>query len=180
MTLGADKIVERFARSLAGRISRRSLLSRLGAVLVVAPIFPLLPVSRASAAKGEPSAQGKTAFARAAQTTDDTQCNYWRYCAIDGSLCSCCGGGVHTCPPGTQPSPTSWIGSCINPDSGKAFLISYHDCCGTIACNQCSCSSADRESQSYRPQINGDIVWCFGLSSMQYHCSTAVLVGEAG
>lgn len=174
-----DTITERLVRTLAGRASRRSMLSRLGMVLVAAPIFPVLPVSRASAAKSDRSVQAKTAFARGAQTTDDTQCDYWRYCAIDGSLCSCCGGGVHTCPAGTEPSPTSWVGSCINPETGKAFLVSYHDCCGTVACNQCNCSSADRETQSYRPQTNDDIVWCFGLSGMQYHCSTAVLVGEA-
>lgn len=174
-----DKISERLTRDLAGRTSRRSLLSRFGAAIVAAPVFPLLPVSRASAAKTDRSVQAKTAFARAAQTKDDTQCDYWRYCALDGSLCSCCGGGIHTCPAGTEPSPTSWVGSCIDPSSGKAFLISYHDCCGTLACKQCNCSSSDRETQSYRPQTNDDITWCFGLAGMQYHCSTAVLVGEA-
>ncbi|HEX7792199.1 MAG TPA: methylamine dehydrogenase light chain, partial [Afipia sp.] len=160
-----------------------SFLSRFGSVLVAAPVFPLLPVSRAaaqtSAQAPAPSVDQRTAFGRSAQTKDDTQCDYWRYCAIDGALCSCCGGGVHTCPPGTEPSPTSWVGSCINPDNGKAFLVSYHDCCGTVACNQCNCASSDRETQSYRPQTNDDIVWCFGLEGMQYHCSTAVLVGEA-
>jgi methylamine dehydrogenase light chain len=120
----------------------------------------------------------KTAFARGAQTKDDRQCDYWRYCAIDGNLCSCCGGGTHSCPAGTEPSPTSWVGSCINPDNGKAFLISYHDCCGTVACNQCACASGDRATQSYRSQTNDDIIWCFGLSGMQYHCSIAALVGE--
>jgi methylamine dehydrogenase light chain len=177
--LVVDRIIERLARNLAGGLSRRSLLARLGAALVVAPSFPLLPINRASAADSDSSAQAKTAFARAAQATDENQCNYWRYCAIDGALCSCCGGGVHTCPPGTQPSPTSWVGSCVHPNSGKTFLIAYHDCCGTVACNQCNCASGDRATQSYRPQTNGDILWCFGLSGMQYHCSTAVLVGEA-
>lgn len=174
-----DRVTERFMRNLAGRTSRRSMLSRLGLTLAAAPIFPLLPVSRAEAAKPDRSPEGKTAFAREAQTKDDTACDYWRYCAIDGSLCSCCGGGIHTCPAGTEPSPTSWVGSCINPDSGKAFLIAYRDCCGTATCNQCNCDNTDRETQSYRPQTNNDIIWCFGLSEMQYHCSTAVLVGEA-
>jgi len=31
----------------------------------------------------------------------------------------------------------------------------------------------------YRPQFNNDIVWCFGSSSMMYHCSSAALVGLA-
>ncbi|HEX7856906.1 MAG TPA: methylamine dehydrogenase light chain [Sphingobium sp.] len=176
--VGIDRFAEQLTRGLASRTSRRSLVSRLGALAVAAPVFPLLPVSRA-AAQPPGSIEGKTAFARAAQTSDDTKCDYWRYCAIDGTLCSCCGGGVSTCPPGTEPAPTSWVGSCINPESGKAFLVSYHDCCGTVICPQCYCASSDRETQSYRPQSNDDIVWCFGLESMQYHCSLAVLVGEA-
>jgi methylamine dehydrogenase light chain len=27
---------------------------------------------------------------------DQASCDYWRYCAIDGFLCSCCGGTVNT------------------------------------------------------------------------------------
>lgn len=180
MKFSADEVFERCARGLAGRTSRRSLLARLGVALVAAPAFPLLPVARARAGEQGAPSGGTTAFARAAQATDETKCDYWRYCAVDGSLCSCCGGGVHTCPAGTQPSPTSWVGSCFNPADGKAYLIAYHDCCGTVACNQCNCSQSDRETQSYRPQTNDDIVWCMGLAGMQYHCSTAVLVGEAG
>jgi methylamine dehydrogenase light chain len=179
MDMDFDTITETLARRLAGGTSRRSLLARIGLSLAAAPVFPLLPVSRARAAKPDPLIESRTAFARTAQTQDDTKCDYWRYCAIDGDLCSCCGGGIHTCPPGTQPSPTSWVGTCINPDNGKAWLIAYRDCCGTTVCGQCQCDSTDRETQSYRPQTNNDIIWCFGLSSMTYHCSTAVLVGEA-
>jgi methylamine dehydrogenase light chain len=174
-----DAVTETMLRKFAGRTSRRSILSRIGLAVVAAPVFPVLPVSRAEAAKQDRSPEARTAFARDAQTKDDTKCDYWRYCAIDGNLCSCCGGGIHTCPPGTQPSPTSWVGTCINPDTGKANLIAYRDCCGTATCGQCDCDTTDRETQAYRPQTNNDIIWCFGLSSMAYHCSTAVLVGEA-
>lgn len=170
---------ERTVRSIAGRTSRRGILARLGAILVAAPVFPLLPVSRASAATKDRSVQARTTFARHAQTKDDTACDYWRYCAIDGSLCTCCGGGVHTCPPGTEASPTSWVGTCINPDDGKAYLIAYRDCCGTATCGTCECDNTDRESQTYRPQGNNDIIWCFGVASTEYNCSTAVLVGVA-
>lgn len=69
-------------------------------------------------------------FVKTAQTTDQTQCNYWRYCSSDGYLCSCCGGSYNECPPGSQASPTSWIGTCINPDDKTAYLIAYQDCCG--------------------------------------------------
>jgi methylamine dehydrogenase light chain len=29
------------------------------------------------------------------------------------------------------------------------------------------------------PQLNNNVIWCFGTKSMEYHCSTAVLVGKA-
>ena len=172
-------VAERMFRGLASRTSRRGALGRIGALLVAAPAFPLLPVSRAHAAGKDRSGQARTEFARYAQTTDDTQCDYWRYCAIDGSLCTCCGGGLHTCPAGTEASPTSWIGTCVNPEDGKAYLIAYRDCCGVADCGQCGCDNTDRETQTYRPQGNNDIIWCFGVTSMQYHCSTAALVGVA-
>jgi methylamine dehydrogenase light chain len=175
----SDQIGEKLLRGLAGHTSRRSMISRLGLALVAAPVFPLLPVSRAEAGKPDRSLQGRTKFARDAQTKDDSKCDYWRYCAIDGSLCSCCGGGVSACPAGAQPSPTSWVGTCINPDDGKAYLIAYRDCCGKPACGQCGCDNTDRETQIYAPQTNNDIIWCFGIDSMEYHCSTAVLVGVA-
>ena len=67
----ADAMGERLLRKLAGGTSRRSMLSRLGAALVAAPAFPLLPVSRAEAAKPDRSPEGKTGFARNAQTKDE-------------------------------------------------------------------------------------------------------------
>jgi methylamine dehydrogenase light chain len=168
-----DKLFERSTRRLAGSTSRRSFLSRFGATLVAAPLFPLLPVDRASAQKAKLSSE----FSSSAQAEDDAKCNYWRYCAIDGFLCTCCGGGVHTCPPGSQAAPTSWIGTCLNPADSRTYLISYRDCCGVGACGQCFCRSTERETPVYRPQGNNDIIWCFGTSSMEYHCSTAALVG---
>ena len=132
-------------RQLAGRTSRRGLLSRLGLALVAAPVFPVLPVSRASAK--DRSGQAKTAFARHAQTSDDTQCDYWRYCAIDGSLCTCCGGSLHTCPPGTEPSPTTWVGTCINPDDSRAYLVAYRDRAGAQTARD-----SDSGAQSRHPQ----------------------------
>ena len=62
-----DKISEKATRRLAGHTSRRSFISKLGAVLVAAPVFPLLPVHRARA-QGKP--QGKPSeFAALAQTS---------------------------------------------------------------------------------------------------------------
>jgi len=177
----ADRWTERMSRTLARHTSRRSLLTRLGAVLVGAPLFPLLPVSRAQAATAAQKDKAPlTDFERNAQSKDPLKCDYWRYCAIDGVLCGCCGGGLHTCPPGASPSPTAWIGTCRNPDDGRSYLIAYRDCCGKSTCTadkSCDCEGTDRELPVYRPQSNGEILWCFGQSSMIYHCSTAALIG---
>ena len=176
-----DTLSEGLTRKLAGFSSRRSFVSRLGAAMVAAPVLPLLPVSRASAAPPKPS-EGMTAFERLAQSTDPEKCDYWRYCAIDGTICGCCGGGVHTCPPGSEPSPIAWIGTCRNPDDGRSYVIAYRDCCGKPACKapaNCNCHSVDREMPTYRPQLNNDIIWCFGNASIVYHCSSAALVGLA-
>lgn len=177
----ADRFSEMLVRQIARSSSRRGFLGRLGVMLVAAPVFPLLPVSRASAATPQP--QPLTDFERNAQSSDPKACDYWRHCAIDGVICGCCGGGVHTCPPGSQPSPTSWVGTCRNPDDGRSYLIAYRDCCGKGICSptgeKCRCNSSDRELPVYRPQSNNDVIWCFGDTSLEYHCSTAALVGLA-
>jgi methylamine dehydrogenase light chain len=173
-----DRLIERLSRTAAQRASRRSFLAHCGGWLVAASTLPLLPVSRrAQAADAVDRSKFASEFAKHAQTKDPTQCNYWRYCASDGYLCACCGGGPSTCPPGTTPSPTSWIGSCINPEDGKSYLIAYRDCCGQDSCGRCACLGQEGDMPSYRPQVNNDIIWCFGASSMVYHCSSAGLVG---
>ena len=172
-----DNSIERLARTSAQKLSRRSFLATLGGVLVGAAAVPLLPVSRKAHA-AEAHGAFKT-FAQNAQTKDPTACNYWRYCSSDGYLCACCGGGPATCPPGSEPSPSSWIGSCLNPDDRKMYLIAYRDCCGKDDCPQCPCLGTDGEMPIYRPQLNNDIVWCYGASSMVYHCSSAAIIGLA-
>ena len=173
-----DRFSERVTRRLAGYTSRRGFLSKLGAVIAAAPVFPLLPVARATAAENPQ----KTDFERHAQAKDPSKCNYWRYCAIDGVLCGCCGGGVHTCPAGAEPSPISWIGTCLNPEDNRSYVIAYRDCCGKPPCQadkECDCHAVDRELPQYRAQLNNDIIWCFGNAAASYHCSTAALVGLA-
>jgi len=179
-----DRLFETLSRATARHTSRRSFLAQFGSWVVAAPALPLLPAARpVHAADPAPKPGGArkfaSEFANQAQTTDPTRCNYWRYCSSDGYMCACCGGGPNTCPPGTAPSPTSWVGSCINPDDGKTYLIAYRDCCGQDSCGRCPCLGQEGDMPSYRPQVNNDIIWCFGASSMVYHCSSAGLVGLA-
>lgn len=163
-----DKWVESSARRVAQKTSRRSLVKSLGALLVGAASTPLLPVARANANEqgGSPADPG-----------DPNQCDYWRYCAIDGFLCSCCGGTQNTCPPGTEMSPITWIGTCRNPADGVNYVISYNDCCGKSQCGNCLCTRNESDRPMYRPDKANDINWCLGTQSAVYNCSTAIVVG---
>ena len=166
-----DRITEILARQAAQAISRRSILGRLGA-LASAASLPALPVARASA---------QAAKAPPGETGDPASCDYWRYCAIDGFLCSCCGGSVSSCPPGTEPSPITWVGTCRNPADGKDYVISYNDCCGKAACGRCICNRNEGDTPVYQPQGSNDINWCLGTQAgIVYNCSTAVVLGAAG
>lgn len=165
-----DRMIERRSRELAQRSSRRGLLKGLGALMVGSAGIPLLPVARAESPKTK---------APAVDEGDPSSCDYWRYCAIDGFLCDCCGGSANTCPPGTEMSPVTWIGTCHNPGDGRNYVISYNDCCGKSSCGACLCQRDEGDRPIYRPDKTNDINWCLGTSSATYHCSTAIVVGVA-
>ena len=110
---------------------------------------------------------------------DPKSCQYWRHCAIDGFLCSCCGGTQAACPPGTEMSPITWIGTCRNPGDGKDYVISYNDCCGASLCMRCRCTRTEGERPVYYTSKNNDLLWCFGTKSRAVHCSVAIVLGQA-
>jgi len=154
----------------------------MGALLVGGAAIPLLPVARASAATPSTGMYPGVAAqdsGQAGDPGDPSQCDYWRYCAIDGFLCSCCGGTKNSCPPGTEMSPITWIGTCLNPEDGKSYIISYNDCCGKTSCGRCLCNRNERDTPIYRAQTNNDTNWCLGTSSSVYTCSTAIILGVA-
>ncbi|MFL9945991.1 methylamine dehydrogenase light chain [Paraburkholderia agricolaris] len=167
-----DSWFERSARSVAQRSSRRSALAQLGKVLVGTALVPLLPVDRTANA-------ANASNAASAASDDPLSCDYWKYCAIDGFLCSCCGGTSSTCPPGTTASPITWIGTCRNPHDGSDYIVSYNDCCGKTSCGSCFCNRNEREKPLYKLSLNNDINWCMANSNSNYHCSVSVLLGAA-
>jgi len=169
-----DRWFGQLTRALARHSSRRSVLAQLGSLLVGSATLPLLPVARAlgsprASIPGEP--QASTAAG------DPGSCEYWRHCAIDGFLCSCCGGSQRACPPGTAQSPVTWIGTCRNPADGKDYIISYNDCCGKYICGLCYCHENQGDKPIYFPQRSNDINWCYGTPSVVYNCSTAIVLG---
>jgi len=166
-----DLLTERATRQLAKRTSRRSFLARVGAALVGTSALPLLPVARASDVPDDAALSGDVG--------DPKSCDYWRHCAIDGFLCACCGGSQNTCPPGTEMSPVTWIGTCKHPGDGKDYIISYNDCCGQSLCMRCRCTRTEREKPIYFTWQNNDLLWCFGTTSRAVHCSVAVVLGVA-
>nr|WP_126541797.1 methylamine dehydrogenase light chain [Oharaeibacter diazotrophicus] len=156
-------------RRVAQNAGRRSFLAKAGAVMLGGALAPMLPFDRT--------------FGQAAAAVTDgdaTSCEYWRYCALDGNLCSACGGTLTQCPPGSSVSKVSWVGTCRNPSDGKDYLVSYNDCCGKAECDTAPfCLKSEGERPGYRMGLHNDINWCMANASKGYHCTVAVLVGLA-
>jgi methylamine dehydrogenase light chain len=162
-----DQLTDSSSRKLARSTSRRSFLTRLGTMMTGAAVLPLLPVKRAFAQE------------QIKEMGDPQSCDYWRYCALGGTLCSCCGGTFNSCPPGSEPSPITWVGTCRNPVDNRNYLISYNDCCGKSICDRCWCHRTERDRPVYYPSKSSGVLWCFGTESRAYHCTIAVVLGEA-
>lgn len=174
-----DKHTERSVRQVAHNHGRRSLLTRLGVALVGGAVLPMLPFDRSGQFMGAQAAGAPKTGMTLDKTEDPTQCEYWRYCAFDGHLCTCCGGSLTQCPPGTEASKVSWVGTCLNPKDGRHYLVSYNDCCGKGSCGQCLCNNNERERPGYRLGVHNDINWCMANTSSMFHCTTSVIVGVA-
>lgn len=171
-----DGAAERQARRAAQRHGRRTTLARVGQWLIGGVLLPTLPYDRQVA---HAAGAGHPVPAKGTKAPDDTSCEYWRNCAIDGFLCSCCGGSISQCPSGTEPSPVSWVGTCRNPADGIDYLISYNDCCGKTSCARCLCNNNERERPGYAMGVHNDINWCMASSSSMYHCTVSAIVGIA-
>ncbi len=173
-----DRQAERRVRRIAHSHGRRSLLGRLGVALVGGAVLPMLPFDR-SGQFGTAQAAGAGKAKSNPAADDPTKCEYWRNCALDGFLCTCCGGSVTSCPPGAEASKVSWVGTCLNPADGRQYLVSYNDCCGKGSCGECLCNNNERERPGYRLGVHNDINWCMANTSSMFHCTTSVIVGVA-
>jgi methylamine dehydrogenase light chain len=140
-------------------------------MLTGAALLPLLPIDRGSRARAD-EVKGNP--------NSPESCDYWKYCAVDGFLCACCGGTSSSCPPGTTASPITWIGTCHNPSDARDYIVSYNDCCGKTSCGHCDCNRNEREKPMYRPSRNNDLNWCMANGdNSNYHCSVSVILGVA-
>lgn len=167
-------------RFLAGRTSRRSFIGRVGVFMAGMGALPVLPMLRASAQTAPaPSLAPVTGVADLEEMGDITSCDYWRYCAYSGSLCTCCGGTLTQCPPGSDTATVAWVGSCHNPTDGKNYLISYNDCCGKSSCGSCGCHRSEGDRPVYLNSKSNSVLWCFGANSHAYHCTLALVLGPA-
>ncbi len=164
-----DAFAERRVRHSAQLSGRRSALARIGTWMVAGAALPMLPFDRS----------GGAAHAALTTSNDPMACDYWRNCALDGFLCNCCGGSLTQCPPGSEVSKVTWVGTCQNPTDGKAYLVSYNDCCGKVACGRCLCNFNERERPAYRMGVHNDINWCMANTQTMYHCTVSAIVGTA-
>ncbi|MCX4163875.1 MULTISPECIES: methylamine dehydrogenase light chain [Paraburkholderia] len=173
-----DAMFVQSARNVAQRSSRRGALARLGRAVAGAAALPLLPYDRVANAQTPAAASGASG-PLATGVNDPKSCDYWKYCAVDGWLCSCCGGTSTSCPPGSTPSPITWIGTCRNPNDGRDYMVSYNDCCGTTSCGHCLCSRNEGEKPLYKLSLDNDINWCMANPVSTYVCSVSYILGVA-
>lgn len=175
-----DKKAETVSRKTARGTSRRSFVGLLGTAVIGGSAVPLLPVWRGNNQAHASSDEDllPQEISPAADPGNPESCEYWRYCAIDGYLCSCCGGTKSSCPPGTKMSPITWIGTCRNSADGKDYVISYNDCCGRSACGRCQCMRNENDTPAYMPANSNNVNWCSGgPADVVYNCSTAIVLG---
>lgn len=197
---GGGTPISKVSRRLSERTSRRSVLSKMAkwtmGVSGIA-VVGALPVTRElqAMAQAAPTApprpggeSGVTPFGAGDDLLptydgkDPTECNYWRWCNMDGRPCpTCAGGGVSTCSPGSKPGAEYWVGCCTHPENGKTYLIAYYDCCGAAQCSTTYCGEPDAQAVMYNPvsgSFDQEIIWCISDESQSYTCTLAPIIGE--
>jgi methylamine dehydrogenase light chain len=166
-------------RRVAHRHGRRSLITRLGVALVGGAALPMLPFDRSGQFTGAQAAgagQGEAQGRPGARPAEVRVLALLRLRRLPVHLLR---RQPDQCPPGTEASKVSWVGTCLNPQDGRQYLVSYNDCCGKASCGECLCNNNERERPGYRLGVFNDINWCMANTSPMFHCTTSVIVGVA-
>ncbi len=107
--------IGRTGRRMSERVSRRSVISKIGrwtmGVSGVA-LISSLPVTRTALAQEPPAPTPAEPepLVPVYDGKDPAECEYWRWCNMDGTSCAACnGGGVTTCAPGSVPERSSGL-----------------------------------------------------------------------
>jgi hypothetical protein len=74
---------------------------------------------------------------------------------------------VNTCPPGTEMSPITWIGTCTNPADGRAYVISYNGAAAPLRAGS-ACATAQRgRSPTSAPAVQQRLQLVPGLAEQR-------------
>jgi len=166
--------------ALTGKFLRRVRSGNMTTLVLQAPWGTMKEAPGALARVAAPARQAISGEPDPSTPEGDPQsCENWRYCAIDGFLASTCGGTHTSCPPGTEMSPITWLGTCRNPEDGQDYVISYNDCCGKGTCGHSFCQRNEGEKPLYYTSKNNDIDWCMGTRGVIYNSTVAIVVGLA-
>ena len=165
--------------ALSGEFLRRVTTGNMTSLILQAPPWGTAKPAQLAQVSAPPRQANSGEPDPATPLGDPESCENWRYCAIDGFLASSCGGTHTSCPPGTEMSPITWLGTCRNPADGKNYVISYNDCCGKGVCGRNFCQRNEGEKPVYYTSKNNDIDWCMGEAGVIYNSTVAIVVGMA-
>ena len=171
---GFDAATARMLDGFSSRISRRSVISRLGKAALSAlgvSVLPLLPTDR---------------IVRTAEAQTGG-CHIWQLCGIWGRLCNtcrCCHGTVQACPSCTYQG-SFWASCCPVRTAGGAFTgeyrtVKYTDCCGQQGStstngDSTTCLSGQFcEGNGFEPP-EGQPPWCDGAPG-EFRCTHYVVL----
>ncbi len=112
---------------------------------------------------------------------DPAECEYWRWCNMDGTSCAACnGGGVTTCAPGSKPGASS--GSLLHqPRHRKDLsdrLLRLLWCTVVLQCVLRGTRHAGDHVQPGLRSYDQEIIWCVSDESQSYTCTMAPIIGE--
>lgn len=147
-----DRLGEYLGKAMNEQTSRRSMLGKLGSVVLAAlgfSVFGALPVVKSDVAE--------------ATHYPSSNCSNGSLCGIGGQPCESCHNiKANSCPYSLQ---NSWT-SCCNVGGLQFRYMTYRDCCSTSSTAACTsgtwCSNASQPS------------WCY--SGYRYIC-TVVIAG---